>query len=69
MQAVSLDGLVYVLGGFTGSWPYETPLSHVLIYDITENSWTIGNEIPEDRRRGAAGVVVNDEKYILLMVL
>src|SRR5690606_13506186 len=56
MQAVSLGGLIYILGGFTGSWPFETPISHVLIYDATEDKWTIGSEIPEDRRRGAAGV-------------
>ncbi len=66
MQLVELDGLIYVLGGFTGSWPYETPLSHILIYDVTEDSWAIGPEIPEDRKRGAAGAVVKDKKIYLV---
>ncbi len=66
LQAVELDGLVYALGGFTGSWPHETPLSHVLIYDITENFWAIGPEIPKHRRRGAAGVVAHNSKIYLI---
>lgn len=64
-QAVNLDGLIYVLGGFTGSWPYETPLSHVLIYDPVADAWTIGGKIPENRRRGAAGVSVYDQKIYI----
>ena len=66
VQAVSLDGLVYILGGFTGGWPYETPLSHVLIYDPLQDVWQIGPKIPEDRRRGAAGVTVHDDKIYMV---
>lgn len=66
VQAVSLDGLVYILGGFTGGWPYETPLSHVLIYDPLANIWVIGPKIPEDRRRGAAGVAVYKDKIYMV---
>ena len=65
VQAVSLDGLVYLLGGFTGGWPNETPLSHVLIYDPLQDVWQIGPKIPEDRRRGAAGVAVRDDKIYM----
>lgn len=66
MQAVTLDGLIYILGGFTGSWPYETPLTHVLIYDITEDTWATGPEIPAGRRRGAAGAVSYNNKIYLV---
>lgn len=66
LQAVELHGLVYALGGFTGSWPYETPLTHVLIYDPTEDLWAIGPEIPKHRRRGAAGVVTYNSKIYLI---
>ncbi len=38
----------------------------MLIYDVTEDKWTIGGEIPEDRRRGAAGAVVYNEKIYLI---
>lgn len=66
IQAVELDGLVYVMGAMTGGWPYETPLSHILIYDPLLDTWAIGPEIPEHRRRGAAGTVVyNDKIYVV----
>lgn len=66
MQAVALDGLVYVVGAFTGSWPYETPLSNILIYDPLQDNWAIGPEIPADRRRGAAGVVTYQDKIYVV---
>ena len=66
IQAVELNGLVYVVGAMTGGWPYETPLSHILIYDPVLDEWAIGPEIPEHRRRGAAGTVVyNDKIYVV----
>ncbi|MGM0932869.1 MAG: Kelch repeat-containing protein [Bacteroidota bacterium] len=61
-QAVALDGLVYVIGAFTGGWPYETPVGNILIYDPKEDLWSIGPEIPKDRQRGAAGVSVYQNK-------
>lgn len=66
MQVVALDGLVYIAGGFTGGWPYETPLSHVLIYDVTEDVWATGPQIPQDRQRGASGAVVHNNKIYLI---
>lgn len=66
IQAVELDGLVYVVGAMNGGWPYETPLSHILIYDPVIDKWAIGPEIPEDRRRGAAGTVVYDGKIYIV---
>lgn len=66
IQAVELDGLVYIAGALSGGWPHETSLSHILIYDPLLDKWALGPEIPHDRRRGAAGVVVyNDKIYIV----
>ena len=65
-QAVALHGLIYVLGGFSGNWPSETPLSHIFIYNPLLDKWLIGPKIPEDRQRGAAGVVVRNEKIYLI---
>jgi len=65
-QTVVLDGLLYVIGAFTGGWPYETPLSHVLIYDVTEDIWITGEKIPENRRRGAAGVAIYNKKIYIV---
>ena len=59
-QAVEFDGKIYVLGALTGSWPREQPIPNVYIYDPATGAWTKGPEIPADRRRGAAGVVVHD---------
>lgn len=60
VQAVSHDGKIHVISGFTGGFPDETPLSHVLVFDPVRNAWSRGPEIPAQRRRGAAGVVVHD---------
>ncbi len=64
-QAVTLDGLVYIIGAFTGGWPNETPISHILIYNPEDDFWSIGPEIPENRRRGAAGVSVYKSKIYI----
>jgi N-acetylneuraminic acid mutarotase len=65
-QAVSLDGLVYILGAFTGDWPREDPIANIYIYDPLEDLWIKGPEIPKDRRRGAAGVAIKNKKIYLV---
>jgi len=65
-QAVSHQGLIYLLGGMTGNWPSETPLTHIYIYDPLIDKWTLGPEIPPRRQRGGAGVVVYDDKIYLV---
>jgi N-acetylneuraminic acid mutarotase len=57
-QAVVYKGNIYIFGAMTGKYPYETPLSHSLIYNPKKNIWSEGPEIPKERRRGSAGVVV-----------
>lgn len=59
-QAVAHDGKVWVVGAMTGAWPTEPPLSHVWVYDPATDAWTRGPEVPADRRRGGAGVVVHE---------
>ncbi len=65
-QAVSYEGLIYVMGGLTGNWPSETPLSHIYIYDPLIDKWFLGPEIPSHRQRGAAGVAVYNDKIYLV---
>jgi hypothetical protein len=65
-QAVTLDGLILVMGGLTGNWPSETPLSHIYIYDPLIDKWFTGPEIPPHRQRGAAGVAVYNDKIYLV---
>jgi N-acetylneuraminic acid mutarotase len=60
MQALAHDGKLYLVSAFTGSWPEEASIANVLIYDPAVDAWTIGPEIPAERRRGAAGVAEHE---------
>lgn len=65
-QAVSHGGLVYVVGALTGRFPAEPAVSHVLVYDPARDQWRRGPEVPEGRRRGAAGAVFHRGKIYVL---
>lgn len=65
-QAVTYNDRIYVIGAFTGGYPHETPVPNVYIYDPKKDEWTKSHAIPEDRRRGAAGVVVHNEKFYVV---
>lgn len=60
VQALAHAGRLYILGAFTGGFPEEQPLTHVLVYDPAGDRWSQGPEVPAHRRRGAAGVVAHD---------
>jgi N-acetylneuraminic acid mutarotase len=65
-QAVNYDGLIYVIGGFTGNFPSEPPLTNIYIYNPLKDNWLVGPSVPSARRRGAAGAVVyNDKIYVV----
>ena len=65
-QAVSYKDEIYVLGAFTGSYPHEVPIPNIYIFNPIKNEWRKGTEIPENRRRGAAGAfVLNDKIYLV----
>lgn len=59
-QGVSYNGKIYVIGAMTGAYPNEKPLSHIMTYDPAKDIWEKGDEIPENRRRGSAGLVIID---------
>src|SRR5690606_18800591 len=65
-QAVAHEGRLYVLGAFTGGFPDEQPLTHVLVYDPATDRWSQGAEVPAQRRRGAAGVVSHGGRIYLV---
>ncbi len=60
LQAVELDGLIYVIGAMTGNFPSEDPVENVFIYDPLADLWITGPELPQDRLRGSSGAVVHD---------
>ncbi len=49
----------------TGPYPHETALDRILIYEPSNDAWSWGAEIPTDRRRGGAGVVIYEDKLYL----
>ncbi|MGV3558193.1 putative Ig domain-containing protein [Larkinella arboricola] len=65
-QAVAIDGLIYVVGALSGSYPQEPTVNQVHIYDPKANKWHLGPDIPEGRRRGTAGVVVYNKKIYIV---
>lgn len=65
-QAVAYQDKIYVICAMTGRYPAETPLKNILIYDTTKDKWETGDEIPESRRRGSAGIIVNKDEAIIV---
>ena len=65
-MALGYDGKLYILGAFTGGFPEEQPLSHVLVYDPASDRWSQGAEVPAHRRRGSAGVVSHEGRIYLV---
>ena len=60
-QAVTYQGLIYVMGAFTTG---DTPATAIYIYNPASDSWTEGPAIP--RPRGAAGVVAVNNKFYMI---
>ncbi len=65
-QAVTFEGLIYVAGAFTGEYPSETPVPNLYIYNPLTRQWLKGPDIPPNRQRGSAGVVVYNQKIYLV---
>lgn len=65
-QAVVWRERIHLPGAMTGGFPKEKPLDHIPVYDPATETWSRGPEVPEGRRRGAAGaVVIGDDLYIV----
>lgn len=65
-QGVALDGLVYVIGAFTGDFPDEVGLRQVFMYDLLGDRWFQGPSIPEERVRGATAAVAHEGKIYVV---
>ena len=65
-QPVVYEDKIMIICAMTGKFPNETGLEKILIYEPKKNQWSWGDEIPEARRRGSAGVVnVAGEIYVI----
>ncbi|MRX63704.1 Kelch repeat-containing protein [Maribacter luteus] len=66
-QATFYKGFVWVIGAFkTNSFPREIPEEAIWLYHPPTDQWIRGPEIPEDRRRGGAGLVVYNDVFYLI---
>lgn len=65
-QPVVYKDRILIICAFTGQYPHEKPIAKTLAYIPQTDTWEWGDEIPEARRRGAAGVVnIDDTIYIV----
>ncbi len=65
-QARTYDGKIYVIGALNGGFPKEDPISKIYTFDPETKEWSVEGEIPEGRRRGAAGLALHDGKFYLI---
>lgn len=65
-QAVTFEDAIYIIGAFTGDYPAEKSLDRVIKYYPEKDLFEYSHEIPESRRRGAAGAVVYQDKIYVL---
>eukprot|EP00170_Pyropia_yezoensis_P010119 contig_46201_g10157 len=59
MQCVSFEGAIVVVAAWTGTYPAETLLERVLVYNSTADAWSAGDVIPAAFNRGSAAAVVH----------
>ncbi len=64
-QPIVLENKIYIVGAMTGTFPSETPVPNVYIYDPSNDEWTKGDEIPEMRHRGSTGNVLYEGKIYI----
>ncbi len=66
-EAIGYQGKVYILEAFEGgSFPNQTNVSKVYIYDTQTDTWRTGAGLPADRRRAAAGAAQYQGKLYLV---
>jgi len=66
-QATQYDGWVWVIAAFkTNNFPNETPAENVYLYHPDLNIWIQGPTIPQNRRRGGAGLVIHNDKFYVV---
>lgn len=63
---VTLGNRIYIVGGLTGVYPNEQPLEYIFLFDPIKRYWDPIFKIPEERRRGGAGVVAHEGKIYIV---
>ncbi|MEX2564309.1 MAG: hypothetical protein WD431_00020, partial [Cyclobacteriaceae bacterium] len=66
-QATEYQGYIWVIGAFQDNdYPNESPASHIWIFDPVNEQYIMGPEIPLERRRGSAGLVMYKGKFYVI---
>ena len=65
-QAISYEGLIWVIGAFQSNDSPELNATHIYMYNPTLDQWIQGFPIPLSRQRGSAGVAIYNDKFYLL---
>jgi Uncharacterized protein conserved in bacteria len=70
-QAVAYKNKIYILDAFSeGGFPDQVPMANVYSYDIRNNIWEKGGEIPAVRRRaGAAAAEYGGKLYMIAGII
>jgi len=66
-QAIEYQGLIWVIGAFsTNAFPNEVPANNIWMFNPATQEWIQGPQIPTNRRRGSAGLVVYNDKFYVI---
>ena len=65
-QAIELDGLIYVVGAWGGSYPNENNLNNIYIYNPVSDTWHTSSQIPGNRNRGSTGAIAYKGKIYIV---
>ena len=66
-QATEYQGLIWIIGAFnTNTFPTETPAEYIWAFNPATAEWIQGPQIPVNRRRGSAGLVVYNDKFYIV---
>lgn len=65
-QAVDFNNKIYIIGAYTGDYPNETPIGTIYIYDPATNTVSVGDAIPDARKRGSAGAIAYNNKIYVV---
>jgi len=65
-QPVIYRNEIYILGAMTGPYPGEIPIANIYIYNPIMDEWRMGDAIPEERRRGGAGISVHGDHIYMV---
>ncbi len=65
-QPVVYGDQILIICAMTKWFPNEVGLDRILVYEPATDTWRWGDTIPEERRRGSAGVVLHEGKIYIV---